>query len=274
MFSFLKGKKSDAKLPLPPSPISSSLPAAQPVQQASSQQTLPDLKFPSASDLSAPKESKDNSQSFAVYNVEEPKKDDFSSLGSSMPQKQESSGKRQIDDFGIPVNEDLELPEINLPKFKFPTVDEKDEIKKAIMNVEEQENFSKPAPRPAPRREAPKKDFRKKEQKAFEELPEIGETSREASKEEAFPENVDEPVVLRELPKASKNAVFISAERLSHVKKGLSSMKDNAKNMEDMILNINEIKNKQDADLELWHASIETIQRKLVYIDRTLFEKR
>ncbi|MCX6706947.1 MAG: hypothetical protein NT001_02290, partial [Candidatus Woesearchaeota archaeon] len=119
-------------------------------------------------------------------------------------------------------------------------------------------------------RHAQNKDMTKKQHKQFEKLPEI----RESFKAERFPENVEEPVVLRELPRSSKGSVFISAERLMHVKKGISAMKDNAKNMEDMILNINEIKNKQDADLDEWHQSIEAVQRKLVYIDRTLFEKR
>lgn len=272
LFSFLKGKKSAAKMPLPPTPA---FPSSQPSQEAPKSQPM-QTEQPSFSQQNLPQqEAKEISQeSWAVYNVDSDK-EEFPSLGQSSQPKQESpqaSGTRQIDDFGIPIKEDLELPEISMPKFKFPAADEKQEIKNAIMEAEEKEE--KPVARaqaePISPRQMPRKEARKKMHRQFEKLPAIGEPA----KAEEFPEEIDEPVVLRELPRASKGAVFISAERLNHVKKGLNAMKDNAKNMEDMILNINEIKNKQDADLDEWHQSIEAVQRKLVFIDRTLFEKR
>ena len=35
---------------------------------------------------------------------------------------------------------------------------------------------------------------------------------------------------------------------------------------------INELKNEEDAELELWHTGIEEIERKTEYVDKTLFE--
>ena len=35
---------------------------------------------------------------------------------------------------------------------------------------------------------------------------------------------------------------------------------------------INELKNEEDAELELWHTGLEEVERKVVFVDKTLFE--
>jgi len=87
-----------------------------------------------------------------------------------------------------------------------------------------------------------------------------------------IPEGIEEPVELREIPKV-KGPVFMRADKFMNIKTGLNSIKDNLKNMETVFADMTEIKDKQDADIDVWHGAVESIQRKLVYVDKTLFEK-
>jgi len=35
---------------------------------------------------------------------------------------------------------------------------------------------------------------------------------------------------------------------------------------------INDLKNEEDAELELWHTSLDEVERKVEFVDKTLFE--
>ncbi|MCX6706948.1 MAG: hypothetical protein NT001_02295, partial [Candidatus Woesearchaeota archaeon] len=128
LLSFLKGKNSGAKIPLPPLPA---FPSPQPA--IPQQQSVPPLQSSSSNRPTSP-DAKEMSQSeWQVYGATDAeKKDEFPSLNSSQTSQQnqespQSSGIRQVDDFGIPIKEDLELPEISMPKFRFPAAEEKEE---------------------------------------------------------------------------------------------------------------------------------------------------
>jgi hypothetical protein len=256
LFSFLKGKAPEQKIPIPPSPGMPSrpqvpTPSFQPIQPDQAQRDAGQAKsfFSDEPDFSIP------------FKFDEEEKQ-----SPSFPPAEEEFGQkkiRQVDDFGLPMSDELELPSFDVPKFKFmPSGDEKAEINRAIEDAE----------RGKPLREIslPKKQEDRKKQKSVpEELPEIGEKARPSF---MMPEEVEEPVELREIPK-SKGPVFIRADNFLMVRKGVNSIKDNLKNMEDRLMNLNEIKSKQDADLDSWHSAVEAIQRKLVYVDKSLFEK-
>lgn len=253
LFSIFKRKKPEGKIPIPPSPPGAipkpAFPEKKPETKPGDNPPMPPSGQPEFPSIPVPKPSAEIKNSEKI-SLDEPMK-----------------APRQIDDFGIPMKEDFELPDIEMPRFKFPSKDEKAEIKQAIESqkkpkeipeelpgISEPESFYKP--RPSAKTPIP------------EELPEIGEEPRPSWMDD----DVEEPIQLRDIPK-SKGPVFMRGDMFMMMKKGISSVKDNLKNMEGAFTNIAEIKNKEEADIDVWHSSIEAIQRKLVYIDKTVFEK-
>ncbi|MFC1753149.1 hypothetical protein ACFL96_07105 [Thermoproteota archaeon] len=248
LFSFLKKKKPEEKIPTPPSP-----PGARPIP----------------SEVGAPKP--------IVPRPEMPPAQGSEDIPAPRPIGEMKKGPqpikpRQVDDFGIPSKgEELELPDI-----QFPTMpsSEKQEVEKAIK--EKAEVPEEPADEiPAP--EAPEIEIEEPESEisieepeeipseAPEELPGLGEPKPE--------EKGLETVALPELPKA-EGSIFIRSDKFNLVKRGIVSLKDNLKVMDKVFTMMTEIKNKQDADVDAWHSSVEAIQRKLIYMDKTIFENR
>lgn len=250
LFSFLKGKKQAGAIPIPPSPPSSApkpvIYSTEPAEEASQGQLFPQssIRVISAGDF--------------------PEKSDFG-LPRSPSAEEPIKAPRFLDDFGIPSKDELELPEIDIPKFKFPTQKEKMEIMVAIEAEKE-----KPALKPMPPKSFPKPLKRKILFDVPEKLPELGEPI--SAPKSNFPEEIEEPSEPVRIPK-SKGHVFIKSDKFMLAKKTMTSVKDNMNDIDNIFIKMNEIKSKQDAELDAWHISVETVQRKLVYIDKTLFEK-
>lgn len=266
LFSFLKKKKPEEKIPVPPSPPGE---IPKPVQPKSS--ALPSSVPPISPSPAFPKPA---GRPVAPMGTPKPafpgpelsmrgvggKTEPSGPMFPDIP-KPKSSGKSSfdieepmhVDDFGIPEDEGMDLPDIETPKFAFPAKRDKEEIKKAI------EVTQKPGKNEM-------KDI--EEEHVPEELPSLGEPASHQS----FEEDVEEPFEMHNLKK-SKGPVFVRSDRFMLIKKGLSHLKDNMKNVDNILAKINDIKNRQDADLDSWHSAVEAIQRKLVYIDKTVFEK-
>ncbi|PIN86333.1 hypothetical protein COV19_06020 [Candidatus Woesearchaeota archaeon CG10_big_fil_rev_8_21_14_0_10_44_13] len=147
----------------------------------------------------------------------------------------------------------LELPELEFPKLEIPKLEE-DEIKKAV-----QQEVT-----PA---------HKKKETSAVpEELPDLESIHAPAELKGGDQLiTIKEPIELRPTPRP-KGPVFIRSDQFKEIKNTLNGLRETLEKSEDTLNNITEIKNRGDSEYEAWHSSVEAIQRKLLYIDRTLFE--
>lgn len=66
--------------------------------------------------------------------------------------------------------------------------------------------------------------------------------------------------------------VFVKIEEYKDVLDIMNMVKAKLEEAKAIIAKINELKNEEDAELELWHAGVEEVERKIDFIDRSLFE--
>ncbi|MDP7140797.1 MAG: hypothetical protein QF362_01455 [Candidatus Woesearchaeota archaeon] len=67
--------------------------------------------------------------------------------------------------------------------------------------------------------------------------------------------------------------LFVKQDSYRSILEGISIIKDKLKQSEDLVLNLNNIKNSKDKEFERWRTSLEDMQRKLIYVDKILYEK-
>jgi hypothetical protein len=78
---------------------------------------------------------------------------------------------------------------------------------------------------------------------------------------------MDEPVSRKqEMP------VFVKIEDYKDVIDIMELVKNKISEANSLLEKIKELKAQEDAELELWNANLEDVERKIAYIDRTLFE--
>jgi hypothetical protein len=66
--------------------------------------------------------------------------------------------------------------------------------------------------------------------------------------------------------------VFVRIDDYKDILDVISMIKNKMAEAKETLGKINELKNEEDAELELWQTGIEEIERKLDYVDRSLFE--
>jgi len=66
--------------------------------------------------------------------------------------------------------------------------------------------------------------------------------------------------------------VFVRIEDYKDVLDIMHMIKNKIAEAKELLGKINELKNEEDAELELWHSGIEEVERKLDFVDRSLFE--
>ena len=159
---------------------------------------------------------------------------------------------RAIDDFGIP-EPSMELPDIDVPDITFPKQG-KQEVSDAIKKAAAKEIVVEKAA---------------KKKRIPEGIPPIEEYEQQRKEENYQEMSVPEPRLVTEI----KGTIFIPSNQFNAVKNALGSIKDNIKNSDKALNKIMGLKNLQDSAFEGWHAGVESIQRKLILIDRMLFEK-
>tara|TARA_Y100000310_G_scaffold57465_1_gene52657 strand:- start:780 stop:1523 length:744 start_codon:yes stop_codon:yes gene_type:complete len=67
--------------------------------------------------------------------------------------------------------------------------------------------------------------------------------------------------------------LFVKHDSYRSILEGISIIKDRLKQSEDLALSLNNIKNSKDKEFERWRTSLEDVQRKLIYVDKILYEK-
>ena len=66
--------------------------------------------------------------------------------------------------------------------------------------------------------------------------------------------------------------IFVKIDEYKEVIDIVNIMKNKLVEAKDILAKINELKNREDAELELWNSGIEEVERKVEFIDKTLFE--
>ncbi len=66
--------------------------------------------------------------------------------------------------------------------------------------------------------------------------------------------------------------VFVKIDEYKNVLDTMGLIKAKIQQAKETLAKINQLKNEEDAELELWHNSLEEVERKIEFVDRTLFE--
>ncbi len=66
--------------------------------------------------------------------------------------------------------------------------------------------------------------------------------------------------------------VYVKIDEYKDVLDIMNMIRNKIEDAKETLAKINELKNEEDAELELWHTGLEEIERKVVFVDKTLFE--
>ena len=66
--------------------------------------------------------------------------------------------------------------------------------------------------------------------------------------------------------------VFVRIEEYKDVVDVMNLIKNKIKDAKNVLGKINELKNEEDAELELWKSSLDEVERKVGFVDKALFE--
>jgi len=66
--------------------------------------------------------------------------------------------------------------------------------------------------------------------------------------------------------------VFVKIEEYKDVLDIMNMIRNKLGEAKTILAKINELKNEEDAELELWHSGVEEVERKIDFVDRALFE--
>lgn len=77
---------------------------------------------------------------------------------------------------------------------------------------------------------------------------------------------MNEPSNGQEMP------VFVKIEDYKDVIDIMELIKNKVNEANSILEKIRELKSQEDAELELWNSNLEDVERKIAYIDKTLFE--
>jgi len=66
--------------------------------------------------------------------------------------------------------------------------------------------------------------------------------------------------------------VYVKIDEYKDVLDLIKMIKNKLTEAKELLSRINELKNEEDAELELWHSGVEEIERKIEFVDKALFE--
>jgi hypothetical protein len=91
-----------------------------------------------------------------------------------------------------------------------------------------------------------------------------------------FTDNEDMGLIQKRLQvhRAPGGPIFVEVADYRHVLDGIDFMKAKLKESEDYIFKVEEYNEQKHNEFEQWKVALEDIQRKLVFVEKTLFEKR
>ncbi len=66
--------------------------------------------------------------------------------------------------------------------------------------------------------------------------------------------------------------VFVRIDEYQDVLDVMNMIRNKLEDAKETLNKINELKNEEDAELELWRTGVEELERKMAFIDKALFE--
>lgn len=66
--------------------------------------------------------------------------------------------------------------------------------------------------------------------------------------------------------------VYVRIEEYKDVLEVMNMIKSKIAETKETLAKLNDLKNEEDAELELWHTSLEEVERKVDFADKALFE--
>lgn len=166
----------------------------------------------------------------------------------------------------IPELEKEALPEIGTGKMEIP--DKFHEVKFPIEEAEEPGELEEIKFEPEPKAETPVEgaedvfkpvsEVAKPEIPEMPELPEIPELEKKG-----------EELIKHVMP---QGPVFVKSNDFQDVLAKITQIKQNVQQTEDIFNKLNDIKNEKDQIFGQWKESLEDVQRKLLYIEKALYE--
>ena len=66
--------------------------------------------------------------------------------------------------------------------------------------------------------------------------------------------------------------VYVKINEYKEVLELIGLIKDKLEEAKGVLGKINELRNEEDAELELWHSGLDEVERKVDFVDRTLFK--
>lgn len=66
--------------------------------------------------------------------------------------------------------------------------------------------------------------------------------------------------------------VYVRIEEYKDVLDVMNLIKNKIAEAKETLAKLNDLKNEEDAELELWHTSLEEVERKVDFADKALFE--
>lgn len=153
-----------------------------------------------------------------------------------------------------------EKPEIKEKKMDIP--DKFHEVRFSRHPVEEliEEPISSPKEKMIPH--LSEEEFKPVSEVVKPEIPEMPELPE-------IPELPKEKVIKQEI---LEGPIFIKSRDYQEVLGKINKIKENVQHTEDVFKKMNEIKNEKDKIFDEWKKSLEDIQRKLIYIEKSFFE--
>jgi hypothetical protein len=201
-----------------------------------------------------------------------------------LPESDESFSEREepLPESKLPEkpSQELNIPKANIPKFPEPV--EKQGFPKylepTVPKLKEGADVPVPPPpmpafggepRPLFGKQKPKVDLPQAQSVA-----EISKSRPETGSYEKFERDAvrEERAVLRH--KEAKGPIFIRVERFRDILTGTKTIKNNLKIADQTIVKLNEIDEDRDKVFDKWHNVMTDLQKKLIFIDKTLFNKR
>lgn len=68
-----------------------------------------------------------------------------------------------------------------------------------------------------------------------------------------------------------KKQIYVKIDEYKEILDMISLIRSNVKEARGILNNINDLKNKEDEEIEIWKSDIEDIQKKMEYMDKVLF---
>lgn len=66
--------------------------------------------------------------------------------------------------------------------------------------------------------------------------------------------------------------VYVRIDEYKDILNVMNMIRNKIEEAKETLNKINELKNEEDAELELWRAGLEEVERKVIFVDKTLFE--